>query len=227
VVNDSPGFYTSRVFGTSTNEGMTMLAEGVNPALIENAAKMAGLPVGPLAVMDEVTLELGYKITMQAAKDRGDDFVFPTGYPVMRKFVEELDRKGKRFGKGFYDYPEGGKKRLWPGLAELYPLLQEQPPVQEVIDRLMYRQALETARCFEEGVMEHAADADIGSIFGWGFPPWSGGTLSFIDTIGIQHFVAECDRMTAAYGPRFAVSDWLRQRAERGEAFHQDSTTKA
>ena len=221
VVNDSPGFYTSRVFGTSTNEGMTMLAEGINPALIENAAKMAGLPVGPLAVMDEVTLELGYKITMQAASDFGKGYEFATAFPVMKKFVEELDRKGKRFGKGFYEYPKGGKKYLWPGLAELYPLTEEQPPVQEVIDRLMYRQALETARCFEEGVMDHVADADIGSIFGWGFPPWTGGTLSFIDTVGIKHFVAECDRMTEAYGSRFAVSDWLRQRAERGETFHQ------
>jgi len=226
VVNDSPGFYTSRVFSTSTNEGMSMLAEGVNPALIENAAKMAGLPVGPLAVMDEVTLELGYNISMQAAKDLGDDYAFPSGFPVMRKFVEELDRRGKRFGKGFYDYPEGGKKHLWSGLAELYPVKEEQPPVHEVIDRLMVRQALETARCFEEGVMNHPADADIGSIFGWGFPPWTGGTLSFIDSVGIKHFVSECDRMAEAYGPRFAVSDWLRQRAERGEAFHADSTTK-
>jgi len=221
VVNDSPGFYTSRVFGTSTNEGLTMLAEGVNPALIENAAKMAGLPVGPLAVMDEVTLELGYKITMQAASDQGDDYEFASGFPVMEKFVKELDRKGKRFGKGFYEYPEGGKKYLWPGLAELYPVADEQPPVQEVIDRMLYRQALETARCFEEGVMDHVEDADIGSIFGWGFPPWTGGTLSFIDTVGIKHFVSECDRMAEAYGPRFEVSDWLRQRAERGEAFHQ------
>jgi len=221
VVNDSPGFYTSRVFGTSTNEGATMLMEGINPALIENAAKMAGLPVGPLAVSDEVTLELGYKITMQIAADMGDDFEFPSGFPVIEKLVTELDRKGKRFGKGFYEYPEGEKKYLWPGLAELYPLKDEQPPVQEVIDRLMYRQALETARCFEEGVMDHAADADIGSIFGWGFPPWTGGTLSFIDTVGIKHFVAECDRMAEAYGSRFAVSDWLRDRAERGETFHE------
>ena len=221
VVNDSPGFYTSRCFSTSTNEGMTMLAEGVNPALIENAAKLAGLPVGPLAVMDEVTLDLGYKITMQNAKDQGESYVFDSGFPVIRKFVEELDRKGKRFGKGFYEYPEGEKKYLWPGLAELYPVTEEQPPVQEVIDRLLYRQALETVRCFEEGVLEHPADADIGSIFGWGFPPWTGGTLSFVDTVGIQHFVAECDRMTEAYGPRFAVSDWLRERAERGESFHQ------
>jgi 3-hydroxyacyl-CoA dehydrogenase/enoyl-CoA hydratase/3-hydroxybutyryl-CoA epimerase len=93
--------------------------------------------------------------------------------------------------------------------------------VQEVIDRLLYRQALETARCFEEGVLDHPADADIGSIFGWGFPPWTGGTLSFIDTVGIKHFVAECDRMAEAYGPRFAVSDWLRERASKGESFHQ------
>jgi len=171
VVHDSPGFYTSRVFSTSTNEGMTMLAEGINPALIENAAKMAGLPVGPLAVMDEVTLELGYKITMQSAADLGDDYVPASGFPVMRKFVEDLDRKGKRFGKGFYDYPEGGKKHLWAGLAELYPVKDEQPPTQEIIDRLLYRQALETARCFEKGVMDHPADADIGSIFCWGFPP--------------------------------------------------------
>ena len=220
VVNDSPGFYTSRCFSTSTNEGMTMLAEGINPALIENAAKMAGLPVGPLAVMDEVTLDLGYKITMQNARDQGDSYVFDSGFPVIRKFVEDLDRKGKRFGKGFYEYPEGEKKYLWPGLADLYPVSEEQPPVQEVIDRLLYRQALETVRCFEEGVLEHPADADIGSIFGWGFPPWTGGTLSFVDTVGIQHFVAECDRMAEAYGPRFAVSDWLRERAGRGEAFH-------
>jgi len=221
VVNDSPGFYTSRCFSTSTNEGMTMLAEGINPALIENAAKMAGLPVGPLAVMDEVTLDLGYKITMQTAKDMGDDYSFDSGFPVIRKFVEELDRKGKRFGKGFYEYPEGEKKYLWPGLADIYPVTDEQPPVQEVIDRLLYRQALETARCFEEGVLEHPADADIGSIFGWGFPPWTGGTLSFIDTVGIKHFVAECDRMAETYGPRFAVSEWLRLRADEEVQFHK------
>jgi 3-hydroxyacyl-CoA dehydrogenase/enoyl-CoA hydratase/3-hydroxybutyryl-CoA epimerase len=220
VVNDSPGFYTSRCFSTSTNEGMTMLAEGINPALIENGAKMAGLPVGPLAVMDEVTLDLGYKITMQAAADQGDDYTFDSGFPVIRKFVEDLDRKGKRFGKGFYEYPEGEKKYLWPGLAGHYPLAEEQPPVEEVKNRLLYRQALETARCLEEGVLNHPADADIGSIFGWGFPPWTGGTLSFIDTVGIGHFVEECDRMAKAYGPRFAVSDWLRQRAAEGKGFH-------
>jgi len=221
VVNDSPGFYTSRCFSSSTNEGMTMLAEGISPALIENAAKMAGLPVGPLAVMDEVTLDLVYKIAMQAAADQGDSYTFKSGFPVVRKFVEDLDRKGKRFGKGFYEYPEGEKKYLWPGLAGYYPLTEKQPPVDEVINRLLYRQALEAARCFEEGVVNCPEDADIGSIFGWGFPPWTGGTLSFIDTVGIGHFVNECDRMTKVYGARFMVSGWLRHRAAKGENFHQ------
>ena len=220
VVNDSPGFYTSRVFSMSTNEGITMLSEGISPALIENAAKMAGYPVGPLAVTDEVTQELAYKISMQAAADQGEAYQHGSGFHVICKMVEELDRKGKRFGKGFYEYPEDEKKHLWPGLAELYPLVENQPPVGEVMNRMLYIQALETARCFEEGVLEHPVDADIGSIFGWGFPPWSGGTLSFIDTVGIAHFVSECDRMTEAYGPRFAVSDWLRARAESGTSFY-------
>jgi 3-hydroxyacyl-CoA dehydrogenase/enoyl-CoA hydratase/3-hydroxybutyryl-CoA epimerase len=221
VVNDSPGFYTSRCFTSFTDEGITMLAEGISPALIENAAKMAGMPVGPLAVMDEVSLELGYNITMQNAKDMGDTYEFNSGFPVIRKFVEELDRKGKRFGRGFYEYPEGGKKYLWPGLSEHYPQSGKQPPVEEVINRLLYRQALEAARCFEEGVISHPADADIGSVFGWGFPAWTGGTLSFIDTVGVEQFVVECDRMAESYGTRFSVSEWLRERAARKRSFHQ------
>ncbi|MFQ5624915.1 MAG: 3-hydroxyacyl-CoA dehydrogenase, partial [Paracoccaceae bacterium] len=132
----------------------------------------------------------------------------------------EFARKGKRYGKGFYDYPEDGEKRLWPGLSEMYPLAGDQPSVDEVKQRLLVIQALETARCYEEGVLSHPADADLGSIFGWGFPPWTGGTLSFIDTMGVDAFVAECDRMAEQYGPRFAVSDWLRERAARGETFH-------
>ncbi len=219
VVNDSRGFYTSRCFSTFTNEGMTMVAEGINPALIENAAKMASMPVGPLAVIDEVTIELGHKITLQAMKDLGDDFQPVSGFDIMTKMVE-LDRKGKRFGKGFYDYPEDAKKHLWRGLAELYPLAADQPSVDEVKTRLLMIQALETARCFEEGVLTHPADADIGSIFGWGFPPWTGGTLSYIDTMGVEAFVAECDRLAETYGSRFEVSDWLRARVKSGETFH-------
>ena len=220
VVNDSRGFYTSRCFSTFTNEGITMVAEGVSPALIENAAKMASMPVGPLAVIDEVTIELGYKIAMQTKADLDDAFEPISGFAVMEKMVKELDRKGKRYGKGFYEYPEDGQKYLWPGLAELYPLAGEQPSVDEVKSRLLVIQALETARCYEEGVLTDPADADIGSIFGWGFPPWTGGTLSFIDTMGVGEFVAECDRMAAAYGPRFEVSDWLRARADKGKTFY-------
>ena len=139
---------------------------------------------------------------------------------VIQKMVEKYDRKGKRFGKGFYDYPADARKHLWPGLAEHFPPTEEQPEVDELIQRLLYIQALETARCFEEGVLTHAEDGDIGSIFGWGFPAWSGGTLSFIDTVGIQEFVSECDRMAASYGERFKVSDWLRERAAQSQSFH-------
>jgi 3-hydroxyacyl-CoA dehydrogenase/enoyl-CoA hydratase/3-hydroxybutyryl-CoA epimerase len=220
VVNDSRGFYTSRCFGTFTREGMAMLEEGVDPALIENAAKMAGMPVGPLAVSDEVTMDLQWKVTKQTEEDLGRRFDKPAGYDVIQRFVEELNRPGRRFGAGFYDYPEGGKKHLWPGLSEVYPLAHEQPSADEVIKRLMYIQALEAARCMEEGVVTTAAEADLGSILGWGFPAWAGGTLSYIDTIGIGEFVAECNRMARRHGKRFKPSRWLKQRADRKESFY-------
>ena len=220
VVNDSRGFYTSRVFGTFSREGIAMLAEGVNPALIENAAKQAGMPVGPLAVTDEVSLELSYHVMQQTRKDLGEAYTPTPADPVIAKFVESLDRKGKRFGKGFYDYPEGQAKRLWPGLKEHYPLAHEQPSVDEVKARLLYAQAIETVRCMDEGVVTHPADADIGSVFGWGFPPYTGGTLSFIETIGLEAFVREADRLAEAYGDRFAVPDSLRAMADEGETFY-------
>ena len=220
VVNDSRGFYTSRVFGTATNEGIMMLAEGVKPALVENIARMAGLPVGPLAVVDEVTLELAYKIGKETAQAMGREYPADKGQEAIRRMVEDLDRKGKRFGAGFYDYPADAKKHLWPGLAEEFPSSAKQPPVDELIKRLLYIQALETARCVEEGVITHPEDADIGSIFGWGFPPWAGGTLSLIDTVGIREFVSECDRMAKSYGPRFEVSDWMRDRAMKELSFY-------
>jgi 3-hydroxyacyl-CoA dehydrogenase/enoyl-CoA hydratase/3-hydroxybutyryl-CoA epimerase len=220
VVNDSRGFYTSRCFGMYPNEGITMLAEGVKPALIENAAKMAGMPVGPLAVSDEVTIELQYKIMSQHQKDLGDDWVKPSSYEAVKRFVEDLDRKGKRYGKGFYDYPEGQKKHLWPGLGEVFPVSENQPSVAEIQKRLLYIQSLETARCLEEGVVTEPADADIGSILGWGFPPWTGGTITFIDTIGIADFVAECERLADTYGERFRPSAWLKAKAEKNEPFY-------
>jgi 3-hydroxyacyl-CoA dehydrogenase/enoyl-CoA hydratase/3-hydroxybutyryl-CoA epimerase len=220
VVNDSRGFYTSRCFGTFVREGMAMLEEGVSPALIENAARMAGMPVGPLAVADEVTIDLQWKVLRQTEADLGRRFEKPVGYDVVQKFVEELKRPGRRFGAGFYDYPKEGKKHLWAGLGEIYPLAERQPDAQEAIKRLMYIQALETTRCVEEGVVTTPGEADLGSILGWGFPAWTGGTLSYIDTIGIRAFVAECDRLARRYGKRFKPSKWLRQRAERDEPFH-------
>jgi len=141
--------------------------------------------------------------------------------------VEDLKRPGKRHGQGFYAYPADGRKHLWPGLAEAFPVAATQPDPEEVRKRLLYIQALETARCVEEGVVEAAADADLGSILGWGFPAWTGGTLSFIDTVGIAAFVAECKRLAAAYGPRFQPSSWLEARAARGEAFHPKTAAAA
>ncbi len=224
VVNDSRGFYTSRVFGVFSREGINMLAEGVNPALIENVARHAGMPVGPLAVTDEVSIELSHHVMTQTAKDLGDEYVPSPADAVIAKFVEELDRKGKKSGKGFYDYPDGAKKHLWPGLRDLYPLADEQPTADEVRNRLLYAQAIETVRCVDEGVVTTPADADIGSIFGWGFPPYTGGTLSFIETVGLAAFVEEADRLAEKFGERFSVPDSLRKMARNNETFYQSSS---
>jgi 3-hydroxyacyl-CoA dehydrogenase/enoyl-CoA hydratase/3-hydroxybutyryl-CoA epimerase len=220
VVNDSRGFFTSRVFGTFTSEGIRMLSEGIKPALIENAAKMAGMPVGPLAVTDEVSIELAFKVGKATAKGLGLEFPGDPAQQVIHKMMLELDRKGKRYGAGFYDYPKDAKKHLWPGLAEQFPPMEDQPEVGDLVERLLYIQALESARCLEENVLTHAADGDIGSIFGIGFPPWTGGVLSYIDTIGIQKFVADCDRLADTCGSRFRVSPWLRERADKKQPFH-------
>jgi 3-hydroxyacyl-CoA dehydrogenase/enoyl-CoA hydratase/3-hydroxybutyryl-CoA epimerase len=213
VVNDGRGFYTSRVFGTFVKEGMAMLAEGIKPALIENAARMAGMPVGPLAISDELTLELNYKILQQARQGLGDAYRAHPADAVITRFHDDFRRLGKRHGAGFYDYPEGGRKRLWPGIAEHYPPASGQPDVEAVKRRLLYIQSLETARCLEEGVVMDPADADLGSVLGWGFPAWAGGTASLVDTIGVAEFVAECDRMAETFGERFRAPDWLRGRA--------------
>jgi 3-hydroxyacyl-CoA dehydrogenase/enoyl-CoA hydratase/3-hydroxybutyryl-CoA epimerase len=220
VVNDSRGFFTSRVFGTFTSEGIRMLAEGINPALIENVAKMAGMPVGPLAVTDEVTLELAWKVGKATAEALGHDYPADPAQEVIATMVEKLERKGKRYGAGFYAYPADAKKHLWPGLKEHFPLSDKQPGVEEVIQRLLYIQALESARCFEEKVLTHPADADVGSIFGIGFPAWTGGTLSYIDTIGVQQFVADCKRLAKTHGERFKVPRGLRVRARHQQPFY-------
>lgn len=226
VVNDSRGFYTSRVFATYTREGMLMLTEGINPALIENAGKMTGMPMPPLALSDEVALDLIYKVGKQTAKDLGDAYQPTAVDPMIEKLVVQLGRLGKKAGKGFYDYPADGKKRLWPGLAEFAARAAEQPSVDDLKKRFLYIQALEAARCYEENVVTAPEDADVGAILGWGFAPWSGGPLSLIDTAGLEAFVAECDRLAQAHGPRFAPSALLRTMAEKGETFYGAASAK-
>ncbi len=220
VVYDSRGFFTSRVFGTYCYEGQMLLQDGVQPALIENGGRFVGMPVGPLAVMDEVSLELQYKVVQQARTDLGADFREPVSWPVLRKFVEELRRVGRKAGAGFYEYPADGRKYLWPGLAQHYPLAAVQPALTEVKQRLLYIQSLEAARCMEEGVLTNAADGDLGSILGWGFPSYTGGVLSFIDTVGVARFVDDCKSLADRFGPRFVPCSSLLDMARRGTRFH-------
>jgi 3-hydroxyacyl-CoA dehydrogenase/enoyl-CoA hydratase/3-hydroxybutyryl-CoA epimerase len=228
VVNDSRGFYTSRVFQTLIHEGAAMLAQGVPPAVIENAAKAVGMPVGPLALLDELTLDLPLKIVDQAIAEEGDAYTPPAGVAAMRRMRDEIGRSGRKTGGAFYDYPEGSKKRLWSGLGEHFPV-EDGWDVEELKTRYLYAQAMETARCLEENVLETPQDADLGAIYGWGFPSWTGGTVSYIDTIGVAQFVAQADRLAQLYGPRFLPSAWLREKAAKGEAFYtpaQASETK-
>ncbi|WP_353253925.1 3-hydroxyacyl-CoA dehydrogenase NAD-binding domain-containing protein [Salinisphaera sp. PC39] len=223
VVNDSRGFYTSRCFGTYVMEGVALLAEGQHPRAIEQAGLKAGMPVGPLALEDEVSLSLGLHVMEQTRKDmeaEGKEYKPHPADAVIRKMVEELDRPGKKAGKGFYEYPENGKKHLWPGLAEHFPLADKQLSQQEMIDRMMFAQANETARCVEEGVVTEVADANIGSIFGWGFAPFHGGTIQYINSIGgTERFVARARELAAAYGERFQPAKLLEDMAAKGENF--------
>ncbi|GAM97742.1 enoyl-CoA hydratase [alpha proteobacterium U9-1i] len=222
VVNDSRGFYTSRVFQTYIHEGMALLQEGVSPRRIEDCAVAAGMPIGPLALLDEVTLELPMKIVREAEAELGATFKRPVSYDVMRRMLDEFHRPGRKAGGGFYEY-DGKGKALWRGLAAAFPEAASQPNDAEIEARLLYIQALEAARCFEEGVLSTAADADLGSVLGWNFPIWTGGTLSLIDTIGASAFVTACIELSERCGERFAPSPWLRQRAAAGLRFHESA----
>lgn len=226
VVNDSRGFYTSRCFATYVQEGVEMVAEGINPALIENAGRQLGMPVGPLAVGDEVSIELGHKIVVAAQKELGDAYVPQPSDAVMARMVE-LGRLGRKNGKGWYDYPEGGKKHLWPGLDDMFPRAAMQPDVEEVKERLLYRQLAECARCYEEGVLETVEDGDLGAIFGWGFAPWTGGPFSHMDTVGIGHVVAVLERLSARHGGRFAPTVQLQDMAASGTTFYEPVSSRA
>ncbi len=221
VVHDSRGFYTSRCFSTYVTEGTQMLGEGVNPALIENVGKQLGMPVGPLAVSDEVSIELGHKILTSTRKAMGDTYVPSLADDVVEKMVVDLGRFGRKNGKGYYDYPsDGGQKRLWPGLADQWRPRDDQPTAAEVRERLLYRQLVECARCYEEGVLTAPEDGDIGAIFGWGFAPYTGGPFSHMDTIGIARVVETLDRLAQEHGNRFTPTAQLRAMAKDSKGFY-------
>ena len=221
VVNDSRGFYTSRCFGTYVQEGLALLGEGTVPALIENIGKQMGMPVGPLAVNDEVGLDLSYKVGQQTKADLGDAYK-PGPADGVITTMHELGRQGRKNAKGFYVYPEGGKKYLWPELSATVAggLADDQPSPAAVKERLLYRQLVECARCFAEGVLETPEDGDLGAIFGWGFAPFTGGPFSHMDTVGIANVVATLDRLAQAHGERFAPPQMLRDMAASGSSFY-------
>jgi 3-hydroxyacyl-CoA dehydrogenase/enoyl-CoA hydratase/3-hydroxybutyryl-CoA epimerase len=222
VVNDSRGFYTSRVVGTYIREGHLMLTEGVPAAMVENVGRMAGMPVGPLSLNDEVAVDLAWKILQATKKDLGAEVIDPRQEALLEEMVVKRGRHGRKNGKGFYDYLEKSPKRLWPGIVEIVgaPRPAEDFDVDTLKQRFLAMQALETARCVEEGVITDVRDADVGSILGFGYAPFTGGTLSYIDGMGVANFVALCDRLAGRYGPRFEPSPWLRDMAKKGETFY-------
>ena len=218
VVNDSRGFFTSRVFGTFVQEGLRLLAEGVHPAKIEMAALKAGMPVGPLAIQDEVSLTLSEHVaseTRKALQAEGKDLPRSGADDVIHRMIHEFDRKGKAAGAGFYDYPEGGKKHLWEGLSHWKQNIDISE--QEMIDRFLFVQSLDTLRCLEEGVLESVIDGNIGSIFGIGFAPWTGGALQFLNQYGLNKALQRANSLEVKYGERFKAPQLLITKAQSGQ----------
>ncbi|MGI9016704.1 MAG: 3-hydroxyacyl-CoA dehydrogenase NAD-binding domain-containing protein [Euzebya sp.] len=225
VVNDSRGFFTSRVIGTFVMEALAMIGEGVSPAKVNRAGEMAGYPVGPLQLMDELTLTLALKIEKETATGLGEGYVPHPGVAVLKKMVE-LGREGKSSGTGFYDYADGKRTGLWSELAEHFPTTADLS-VTDIQERMLFAEALETVKCFDEGVLETVPDANIGSIFGIGFPAWTGGVIQFIDgyagvtnpvhATGVTGFVSRAKELADAYGERFTPPASLAAKAESGE----------
>lgn len=223
VVNDGRGFFANRSVLNYVYEGHKMLLEGVPPAMIENAAKMAGMPVGPLSLNDETAIDLGLKIIRATKAQLGEKAVDPDQEKLVVDLVEKHGRLGRKNGKGFYDYPEAkGPKKLWPGLAEFAKakLDPDAIDVQELKHRLLVTQALEAARTVEDGIIVDPREADVGSIIGFGFAPYTGGVLSYIDFMGVKNFVALCEKLAARHGPRFAPNALLKDMAAKGETFY-------
>ncbi|QXL83510.1 3-hydroxyacyl-CoA dehydrogenase NAD-binding domain-containing protein [Comamonas sp. NLF-1-9] len=214
VVNDARGFYTSRTFGTYVMEGASMLAEGIPAPVIENAAMQAGMPVGPLAVLDETALSLSVHVMEQTRADlaaEGKTWQATPGELLVERMVKEFKRPGRAGGGGFYDYPKGEKKHLWSELKPLFEKPDTRWSVPELQDRLLYRQAIETARCLSEGVLTSVHDANIGSIFGIGFPAWTGGAMQFIYGTGVDAFAARAEELAQRHGAGFAIDAKVRE----------------
>ena len=222
VVNDARFFYANRCIIPYLNEGARMVAEGVEPVLVDNAARLLGMPVGPLQLIDETSIDLAVTIAKATKEALGDK------YPKDAKPVDDLmfalydkGRLGRKSNAGFYAYDEKGKRLgLWEGLDELTPMLDEQPEVTEVQHRLMFAQVLEAVRALEEGVLEDIREGDVGAILGWGFAPWSGGPFSWLDIIGTPYAADRCDQLAQRYGERFSCPDLLREMADKGQTFY-------
>jgi len=222
VVNDTRGFFVNRCVLRYMNESYNMLAEGVPPAMIENAAKMAGMPIGPLSLNDEVAIDLSLKILRATVVDLGEKAVDPRHLALVERMVEKEGRLGRKNGKGFYDYPaKPAKKRLWPELKTLYPQLDPaKVDVKELKNRYLAVIALEAARTVEEGIVTDPREADLGTILGFGFAPYTGGALSYIDSMGAKAFVDMCKVLARKYGRQFRAPKLLVEMAENGETFY-------
>ncbi len=223
VVNDCRGFFANRCVLNYIREGHLMLAEGVPPAMIETVAKMAGMPVGPLSLNDEIAIDLAWKILQATKKDLGEAFIDPKSEAVLDFMVVKNERLGRKNGKGFYDYPtEKGAKKLWAGLSDLQPVKLDADTlnITELKQRFLVTQALEAAKTVEEGVITDTREADVGSILGFGFAPFTGGTLSYIDGMGTKVFVALCKSLAKKYGDRFKPNKLLIEMAKTNESFY-------
>jgi len=220
VVNDARFFYCNRCIIPYINEGIRMVAKGVAPALIDNAARQLGFPVGPLQLVDETSIDLGAKIARATRAAMGDEYPDEAVDEVIF-WMESEGRLGRKSNAGFFDYDEKGKRQgYWPGLAEKYPRAEDQPDLIEVQHRLMFAQVLEAVRALEEGVLEDIREGDVGAILAWGFAPWSGGPFSWLDIIGTPYAAERCDQLTEKFGPRFTAPALLREMADKNQGVY-------
>ena len=220
VVNDARFFYANRCIIPYINEGIRMVAEGVEPALIENAAKLVGMPLGPLQLVDETSIDLGVKIAKATKAAMGDAYPDDAVDEVLF-WMAGLGRMGRKSSSGFYAYDDKGSRLgLWDGLAKKYPVAKDQPDLTTVQHRLLFAQVLEAVRALEDGVLTDIREGDVGAILGWGFAPWSGGPFSWLDMLGAPYAVARCDELAGQFGPRFAVPKLLTEMADKGHSFY-------